>query len=58
MAAAIVPLTIAGSQNGLPVSVIDEKELTTSILLAWHSGSPLLNALMEIIKNSRSGQPA
>lgn len=55
MAAAVVPLTIAKSQNGLPISVIGEKELTTSILLAWHRSSPLLNTLNEIIKNKIPG---
>lgn len=46
---AIVPLTIAHTVPTLSVSIIQAKELQTSILLAWHTDSPIINSLIELM---------
>lgn len=46
---AIVPMTIAKIQNECAIYRIKEKELKTSILLAWHLSSPTLAALTQLL---------
>ena len=46
---AIVPMTIAKTQKECAICRIKEKELETSILMAWHLNSPILTTLTQLL---------
>lgn len=47
---AIVPMTIASTNQNVSVSLINAHELKTSILITWHDQSILLNSLLDLLK--------
>lgn len=50
MGTAVVPMASAKMQKELSPARIQTEELTTSILLAWHTSNPLINALTALLQ--------